>query len=86
MFEMINQKYVPIRVQLDGETKVVPGRGKGNDNKIKINVDSEKDLPGHVKDLLKAGYVTVKKTDRVKSAVIEADSVINEDESKTKKK
>ena len=84
MFEMINQKYVPIRVQLDGETKTVQGRGKGNDNKIKINVDSENDLPGHVKDLIKAGYVTVKKIDRIKAN--ESTSVTNEDESKSRKK
>jgi len=86
MIEIVNQKYIPVTLHVDGETKIVEGRGKGQDNRIKLNVDSIEHLPAHVKDLIEAGYLTAKKISKAAVEKVEkvVSEVINEVESKKK--
>lgn len=86
MIEIVNQKYIPVTLHVDGETKIVEGRGKGQDNRVKLNVDSIEHLPAHVKDLIEAGYLTAKKISKAAVEKVEkvVSEVINEVESKKK--
>lgn len=86
MIEIVNQKYIPVTLHVDGESKIVDGRGSGK-NRLKLNVDELEQLPAHVKDLIAGGYVTAKKiaSHVVQEVKEEVGDLINEIEGRKKK-
>lgn len=86
MIEIVNQKYIPVTLHVDGESKTVDGRGSKN-NRLKLNVDELEHLPAHVKDLIAGGYVTAKKiiSHVAQEVKQEVSDLINEVEGKNKK-